>query len=102
MLCFKEKSPVKPVVNPCQTGPSTLLTEQEVFHILCSWNGAPIPGQAEARAKLKEMVKDIPGYLYLLPETLLSKIGVRFDHQFDARDLAVATAVKGACERRIL
>lgn len=38
----------------------------------------------------------------VLPESLLTKLGIPFDYQFDQKDIALAQAVHGRCARRIL
>ncbi len=47
-------------------------------------------------------IKEYPVWACALPESLLDKLGIKYDHQFDAKDIALAQAIKGRCARRLL
>ena len=77
------------------------MTESEVFEILTIYLGRKPSDKEEARAGLRKMIKESPGWLYTLPESLLEKIGVKYDHVFDVKDMDLAKAIGGKCEIRI-
>jgi hypothetical protein len=78
-----------------------MLTEHQVFDRLCHWHGGPISDQAQARALLRVQIKQEPVVLAEMPDSLLAKMEIKVDKVFDAKDLAVAQAVKAKCNRRI-
>jgi hypothetical protein len=78
------------------------MTEMQVFESLCQWAKSPLSDKGQAREFLLERISREPAWLAVLPESLLTKLGIPFDYQFDQKDIALAQAVHGRCARRIL
>jgi hypothetical protein len=78
------------------------MTELEVYQSLIEAHGVRSMDKEEAKAALRQRIQVIPNWLYVLPESLLDKLGIKYDHQFDVKDIALAAAIGGRCERRLL
>lgn len=93
--------------NPWQT-PGKLvpwcliMTEKQIYQMLCAWYGGTISTQEQARALLLEYIDTTPVVLAELPDSLLNKLSILHDQEFTREEMALARAVKGRCERRIL
>jgi len=78
------------------------MIESEVFSVLTVYMGRKPQDKDEARAGLKAMIKGSPGWLFALPESLLEKLEIKFDHIFDIKDIDLARTIGGKCEKRII
>jgi hypothetical protein len=77
------------------------MTETDIYNSLVSAMGVRSLDKDQARVALKHRIKQSPSWVCVLPETLLDKLGIRFDHQFDNKDITLAAAINGQLARRI-
>lgn len=78
------------------------LTEKEIYQSLLEFSGFISLKKEQAREFLMARIKEYPVWACALPESLLDKLGIKYDHQFDVKDIALAQAIKGRCARRLL
>lgn len=78
------------------------MTELDIFQAVTDHLDRVPVDKDEARAALREMIKVMPAWTCCLPESLLDKLNIKYDHQFDVKDIALAAAIGGRCERRLL
>lgn len=78
------------------------MTEQQIYESLCHWHGGPLPDKNQARVALLKRIQIEPSWECVLPETLLDKLNIKYDHVYQQGDVALAAAINGRLERRLL
>jgi hypothetical protein len=78
------------------------MTEQQIFDSLCHWLGHAPADKDDARVALLAMIKETPAWVCCLPEGLLDKLGIKYDMQFDAKEINLAASIGARCERRLV
>ena len=78
------------------------MTELMIYNVLSAYLGRRPVDKEEARIALREMIKAIPAWKYCLPESLLDKLDIKYDHRFDDKEKSLAAAIGGKLERRFI
>jgi hypothetical protein len=78
------------------------MTELDIYNSLIESLGVKYLDRDGAKAALLKRIKDEPGWLYMIPESLLSKLNIKYDHVYQQGDVALAAKIGGQCARRLL
>lgn len=78
------------------------MTELDIYQTVTDRLGRVPADKDEARAVLHKMIKETPNWICCLPESLLGKLGINYDYQFDDKEISLAAVIGGKLARRLL
>ena len=78
------------------------MTEEFIFTIVTDHLGRVPVDKDEARAVLLKMIKESPAWVCCLPESLLDKLGIKYDRSFMPAEIRLAEVIGAKCARRLL